>query len=92
MTDIRLKPSVVKFIKTLPPKHQRQVKDYLLKLTDNPQPPDTKPLKGYGPYLRGDSGEYRVIYRYDKRRDCVTVVLVGRRNNDDVYKRFKRII
>jgi len=92
MVEIQIKPRVVKFIKTLPPKHKRQVKDYILKLANQPIPADSKQLKNHAPYLRGDIGEYRVIYRFDKSPDIVTVVLVGRRNDGDVYKRIKRII
>lgn len=95
MPDVQLKPRVVAFINSLPPKHQRQVKAYILKLKEPELPHDTKPLKGYKPYLRGDVGEYRVIFRCekaDKNIDVVIVVLCGKRNGDEVYKKIKRIV
>ena len=91
MIDIVIKPKVKKFIKLLPLKHQRQVKDRILKLLDQPVPHDSKCLSGYNPYLRVDVGEYRVIYRFDSKQKRITVVLVGKRNDGDVYREFKRI-
>jgi len=92
MADIQLKPSVIKWMKSLPPKHRGQIKHYLLNLASHPMPQDAKPIKNYAPYRRGDVGEYRVIYRYDKRHDSVTIVLIGKRNDNDIYKRMKRLL
>jgi len=91
MITIVIKPNVKKFIKLLPPKHQRQVKDRILKLQKKPIPHDSKQLIGYNPYLRIDVGEYRVIYRFDIKKELITVVLIGKRNDDAVYRKFKRI-
>lgn len=91
MAEIRIKPRVKKWLKALPQKHKRQVKDYILQLGESPMRHDTQQLKGNYPFRRGDIGEYRVIYRYEEKNDLVTVVLVGKRNGDEVYKRFKRI-
>lgn len=90
MTDIDLKPKVVKFIKILPPKHKRQVKEHILSLKNNPIPHDAKKLVGHEDYLRTDMGEYRIIYRHDVKRDLVTVVLVGKRNDGEIYRVAKR--
>lgn len=90
--QLQLKPQVVKFINKLPSKHKRQVKDYILKLQDNPVPQDSKPLVHYKPYLRGDVGEYRVIYRFSKKDNVIMVVLVGKRNGGAVYQQMKRIL
>ncbi len=92
MPKIDLKPKVVKFIKALPAKHQRQVKNYLLALADNPNPHDARPLIGYENYLRADIGEHRIIYRFDKTADLVTVVLAGKRNDDEIYRIAKRML
>jgi mRNA interferase RelE/StbE len=90
MINIAIKPKVKKFIKLLPLKHQRQVKNRILKLQENPTPHDAKYLIGYNPYLRIDVGEYRVIYKFNAKRKFVTVVLAGKRNDGEVYKKFKR--
>ena len=34
-------------------------------------------------YRRVDQGEYRIVYFFDE--DTVTIVVVGKRNDDDVY-------
>lgn len=92
MAKIDLKPKAKKFIESLPPKHKRQVKDNILSLQDNPHPHDLKKLQGYENYNRVDIGEYRIIYRYDDKKDMVTVVLVGKRNDDSIYRIAKRIL
>lgn len=92
MSKITIKPRAKKFIEKLPPKHQRQVKGYLLSFLKNPFPEDVKPLKGYEPYFRGDIGEYRVIYRYSKPEDLVSIVLVGKRNDGEIYKIARRAL
>jgi mRNA interferase RelE/StbE len=91
MINIAIKPEVKKFIKILPPKHQRQVKNCILKLQKKPMPHDSKQLIGYNPYLRIDVGEYRIIYKFDSNKKLITVVLVGKRNDGTVYREFKRI-
>ena len=80
----------MKLIKTLPSKHNKQIKNYILSLRDNPLPQDSKKLIGYEQYTRVDVGEYRIIYRYETKRDVMTVVLVGKRNDDEVYRMTKR--
>lgn len=92
MTTLDIKPQVKKFIQTLPPKHQRQLKDYILSLQDQPKPHDARPLKSYAPYFRADSGEYRIIYRFDAKKDIMTVVLAGKRNDDAIYRLAKRAL
>ena len=72
------------FLDTLPPKQFRQVLRKLLALLENPRPHDTEQLKGY-PFLRNDVGEYRIVY--DVQGDTLRLILVGKRNDDDVYKR-----
>ena len=92
MLLIDLKPRAKKFIDTLPPKHKRQVKDGILSLLKTPFPHDSKKLMGYEDYVRIDAGEYRIIYRYEIDTQVVTVVLVGKRNDDDIYRIAKRIL
>lgn len=73
-----------KFLETLPPKQFRQVVLSVLKLRQNPQPNDSKQLIGSGDYRRVDVGEYRTIYRLEG--DVVYLALIGKRNDDEVYK------
>ena len=90
MTELILKTKAQKFIIKLPPKHKRQIKDRILALQDTPIPQDAKKLLGYENYTRVDIGEYRIIYRYECKKDLVTVVLVGKRNDNEIYRIAKR--
>jgi mRNA interferase RelE/StbE len=73
-----------KFLNTLPPKQFRQIVKKIFDLLVDPRPHDTKELKGH-PYLRNDIGEYRIIY--DVKDDTLRLILVGKRNDDDVYRK-----
>ena len=50
-------------------------------------PTDHRQLIGY-PYQRVDSGEYRIAYRFDAEN--IYVILIGKRNDDEVYRKLKR--
>ena len=78
---------VLEFIEALDPKRFKQVFNKTLILLENPYPNDSKKLMGYD-YYRTDIGEYRIIYRVDK--DTIRIALIGKRNDDEVYKRFGR--
>ena len=58
-------------------------------LAENPFAPDVKKVSG-SDYLRADSGEYRIIY--ELRGEVLFVWLVGKRNDDEVYRKFRRMI
>ncbi len=88
MLKIDITKSAGKFIKKLPPKQYRQVVGTMLSLRENSKPHDSEQLKGYPQYQRVDIGEFRIIYRFDK--DTVYIALVGKRNDNEVYKRFKQ--
>ena len=92
MIVIDLKVKAKKFIQLLPPKHKRQIKDRILELQDDPMPHDSKKLLGYENYNRIDIGEYRIIYRYEGKKDLVTIVLIGNRNDDEIYRIAKRTL
>ena len=88
MYKVNITKSVSKFIKKLPPKQYRQVVGTIFSLLENPTPHDSKQLKGYPEYQRVDIGEFRIIYRFDK--DTIYIATVGKRNDDEVYKKFKK--
>ena len=79
-------------MEALPPKHQQQIKKSILSLQSNPRPQDARPLIGYENYNRIDKGEYRVIYRYEVKADLITVVLVGKRDDDAIYRIARRVL
>lgn len=86
MHKIDITKSAGKFIKKLPPKQYRQVVGTILSLREDPNPHDSEQLSGFPEYQRVDIGEYRIVYRFDK--EIVYIAVVGKRNDDEVYKRF----
>lgn len=82
--------TVLDFLKGLQPKIAAQIAKKVLSLNVDPLPADTKALTGYPGYYRVDSGEYRIVYRFDADADLVEVILVGKRNDDEVYKQLQR--
>ncbi len=76
-----------KFLEDLQAKQFRQVTMKALSLLNDPSPSDSSALKGYD-YYRVDVGEYRIVYRFDE--DIVSLALIGKRNDDEVYKALKR--
>jgi len=55
---------------------------------ENPKPGDARPLRGH-PFWRADVGEYRIVYRIEQ--DTLKVALVDKRNDDEVYKKLRRL-
>ncbi len=84
--------AVLDFLKGLQPKIAAQIAKKTLSLNIDPLPADSKHLKGYPGYYRVDSGEYRIVYRFKPKEDLVEVILVGKRNDDDVYKKLDRLL
>ena len=84
--------TVLDFLKGLQPKIAAQIAKKVLALNIDPLPSDSKELAGYAGYYRIDSGEYRIVYRFDADADLVVVILVGKRNDDEVYKQLKRLL
>jgi mRNA interferase RelE/StbE len=89
MYNILLEKRVMQYINSCPVKHQAQLKSKIFSLKTNPYPINYKALKGFAPYLRVDSGEYRVICRTGDK--TILVILAGKRNDDNVYSAFKRL-
>jgi mRNA interferase RelE/StbE len=83
--------TVLDFLKGLQPKIVAQIAKKVLSLNVDPLPADSKGLIGYPGYYRVDSGEYRIVYRFNSTEDLVEVVLIGKRNDDEVYKKLERL-
>ncbi|RJQ33644.1 type II toxin-antitoxin system RelE/ParE family toxin [Candidatus Parcubacteria bacterium] len=77
-----------KFVQKLPPKQEGQIGRKLQELLSNPFPSDSIQLKG-SILRRVDIGEYRIIYQVIGA--TLDVPIIGKRNDDDVYKRLKRL-
>lgn len=80
-----LSKAVRDFLETLTPKQFHQVVTTIFRL---PYPHDSKQLKRY-PYHRVDIGEYRAVYEVEG--DELHILLVGKRNDDEVYRLLKRM-
>lgn len=84
--------TVLDFLKGLQPKIAAQIAKKVMSLNVDPLPADYKELSGYAGYYRVDCGEYRIVYRFNVDEDLVEVILVGKRNDDEVYKQLKRLL
>lgn len=76
------------FLDGLEAKQYRQVGQKMLALLVDSQPNDASKLKGYDQYYRVDSGEYRIVYRFDD--ETIFIVVIAKRNDDEVYKALAR--
>lgn len=90
MLKVEISKRAEKFIRKLPSKQARQVAVKIFELRSNPEPHDSQKLKGYEQFRRADIGEYRIVY-FVHKSVILIIVLVGKRNDDDVYKQLKRI-
>ena len=77
----------VSVIRKLPPKKQRQIKEAVERIAEDPARGKrlTHELKGLFSYR---SGDYRIIYRVNFSEVCILVLTVGHRK--DVYRRSKK--
>ena len=90
MLLINLSKQSDKFCSTLDPKQYKQIVREIFKLAKNPDQNDIKKIiseKNIS-YYRKDVGEFRIIFKIDENILYITVI--GKRNDDSVYKIFKR--
>ena len=88
---LKVDPSrqAAKFLKGLPPKQARQLARKITELRQDPQPPDSRLLHGkHASFRRADAGEYRLVYRVEG--DTLYLFVVGKRNDDAVYRLLER--
>ncbi len=78
----------VAFAERLPGKQQRQIAERLERLKQAPNDPPSEQLQGFAPYRRLKAGEFRIIYVVE--HDTVFVRLIGKRNDDEIYKALQR--
>jgi mRNA interferase RelE/StbE len=80
----------LKACRSLDAKQYRQVVSAIFGLLNNPEPHDSQLLRGatHGE-RRLDAGEYRIVYSFDD--ETVEIIVVGKRNDDAVYKLWERM-
>jgi len=88
MLKINLSRQSAKRLKKLPDKHAKQVATKITELTSNPYPQDSLKLKGYPHNKLSDIGEYRIVYYVEEQ--TLEILLIEKRNDDEVYKQLKR--
>ena len=89
MLRFQISKKAQKFLSNLPPKQQNQVAVKIKELIKNGHGADSIHLKGSAWY-RVDIGEYRIIYDIEDE-DLLIIPLVGKRNDDEVYKKLRRL-
>jgi mRNA interferase RelE/StbE len=80
-----LSKASVRFLDTLPPKQYRQVVRKIIMLMADPKPSDAERLRGFDS-SRVTAGDYRIVF--DVRDGVLRVLAIGKRNDDEVYRRF----
>lgn len=89
MLRLQMTKASFKFLEGVERKHAGQIALKLLSLMQDPNPPDAQLVRGLSvPHMRATVGEYRIIYRIED--DVLDVVLIGKRDGDDVYKQMRR--
>ncbi|MFM9914085.1 MAG: type II toxin-antitoxin system RelE family toxin [Methylophilaceae bacterium] len=75
----------LKFLQGLDAKQYKQVATAIFGLFKETEPHDSQALKGATRNERSiDAGEYRIIYTANT--ELIEVLVIGKRNDDDVYK------
>lgn len=77
-----------KFLESLPARQFRQVAMRLFDWMRDASPHDCRPLVNSS-FYRVDIGEYRIVYRIEG--DAVLVAVIGKRNDDEVYRELQRL-
>ena len=88
MLKIDLSRQAEQFLRALAPKQARQIAGKIKALAEQAGALPSEPLKGYAPMRRLKAGEFRIIFLIED--EMVKVALIGKRNDDDVYKALAR--
>jgi mRNA interferase RelE/StbE len=91
MLKIQLSKRAAKFLSSLPTKQAKQILSAIDETAKNPSSVISEKLKGYKDCERVTIGEYRFIFRIQQNVLILNVLIIGKRNDDEVYKIFKRI-
>lgn len=87
MLNPNLSNDAIRFLKKRDAKQFMQIFQAISSLCDNPRPADSISM-GDNTYFRKDVGEFRVVYKFDKRYLYITVI--GLRNDSAAYSEFER--
>lgn len=92
MFSLWVAPDVIKElgdVKRYPAKVARQLLLKILDLSTPPRPQDSIAIESG---FRVTSGEFRIYYELDEVKHVVMVYLVGKRGDDEIYRRLQRML
>ncbi len=92
MLSLWVAPDVLKElgdVKRYPAKVARQLLLKILDISTTPRSQDSIAIESG---FRVTSGEYRIYYEIDEAERAVKVYLVGKRSDDEVYRRLQRML
>ncbi len=87
MRRLDISRNALKFVHDLAAKQYKQVVSRVFELMREPKPADCRAVVGLELW-RVTVGEYRIIYSFTQ--DTLFVEAIGKRNDDEVYRRLKR--
>ena len=88
MRRIDLSKQALEFLQRAPVKPAKQIAAKLKLLGEDPSALPSEGLKGYAPLRRLKSGEFRIVFAVEP--GIVRIVLIGKRNDDEIYKELAR--
>lgn len=87
--NLQITKQALKFLQGLDAKQYRQIGNAMFSLLSNPFPHDSSQLQNAQKgERRVDVGEYRIIYTANDA--LVEILVIGKRNGDEVYKLWAR--
>ena len=81
---VELVAQAARDLDALPDRNYRQLRTRIDALAENPYPPGVKRVQGGESLYRIRSGDYRILYRVERRQLLVLVVRIGHRR--EVYR------
>jgi mRNA interferase RelE/StbE len=89
MLRVDLSAQAFKFLSSLPEKQTRQIVSKIDALALNPGNVPSGLLRGGDGERRIKAGEFRVIYEVSD--ETLRILLIDRRNDDRIYRQFRRL-
>lgn len=91
MKSLKMTNQAAKFLGSLDAKQYRQVGQKIFSLLHDAVPQDSALLTGAkSGERRVDAGEYRIIYTASETE--IEVLVIGKRNDDEVYRIWQRML
>ena len=89
MLKVQLHKQAADFLDKNPTKHARQSAERIAHIKTGAGSVLSEELKGFTPFRRMKSGEYRVIFFVEN--ETLHIPVIGKRHDDDIYKQIARM-